>query len=451
MQVAKSTVVVGSTNIKSFSRFENLILTAMLFSILLPNAPQYIFMGLLFILFMVKKKWRMAPLMEGDGRTIALGLFVLFASTWFVGLSHLYISGDWAQWQVVLSDNWHLTGKICLRGIFIYWALKSAFASGWRLEHSLPALSVFLFVYCGYCFLQMAIGINWVHGFSEVLPPNRFNYGVYRVSGLTGHPVTLGYSSLLLALMSLFLLFTPKDRSIKEKRLLLWVSIASCIIVVLSQTRWAILILVCAYSSLAAHLTYRNFRKKRSLLNGWKTIVPLGGGLSILSFGALGRVSELFNSEIDLFERIPRLVFWKVHWQAFLDNPLLGIGFVNRKSEIMDYYSRAGYTSMERKYNAHNIYLQWLADSGLIGALGFCFLMGCLVVISFRLLKNGSINGVIFVTSVLCTGLLQNTFRDSEFIFSFWICFSLLLLGTRYASSHLVNLKMTDIDGRKLT
>ena len=70
-------------------------------------------------------------------------------------------------------------------------------------------------------------------------------------------------------------------------------------------------------------------------------------------------------------------------WHVFLDHPILGVGpgqFAKHYSS--DYVNRVGVIEQRKNYLAHNLYLETLAEGGLIGAA--CFL-SIIVAISYGL------------------------------------------------------------------
>ncbi|MHA4801720.1 hypothetical protein, partial [Enterococcus faecium] len=79
------------------------------------------------------------------------------------------------------------------------------------------------------------------------------------------------------------------------------------------------------------------------------------------------------------------------------------------------YYTAAGYH--DTMYEAHNLFLQYLADTGLVGALG---LLGWLVgLVTCRRRLTGLVGtrqgiGYLTVATFLCA-LMQNDLRDSAF------------------------------------
>lgn len=92
----------------------------------------------------------------------------------------------------------------------------------------------------------------------------------------------------------------------------------------------------------------------------------LGGDESLLRGAGLSNPDEITNG---------RLHFWSVAWRIFLDHPLLGAGLDSFAYAFTRYDSWNGNYRVEQ---AHNDYLQILADAGLIGfvcASAFIFLL----------------------------------------------------------------------------
>jgi O-antigen ligase len=152
----------------------------------------------------------------------------------------------------------------------------------------------------------------------------------------------------------------------------------------------------------------------------------------------MGRFTEIFNADGALYERMPRLAFWKVHLAMFLDHPVFGVGLTDIKAITADYYQNAGFASLERKYAAHNVYLQTLADSGILGLSGLfalltgSFLAGRLIVRSAK--ANGKaykaqlgFGWQVLVVAVALSGLMQNNLRDSEHVMALWLAMAAML------------------------
>lgn len=101
------------------------------------------------------------------------------------------------------------------------------------------------------------------------------------------------------------------------------------------------------------------------------SVLFLGGEASLL------RGIGLQESQLDVTSG--RAHFWNIAWQIFLANPILGAGFDAFGVAFTRYDSWSGQYRVEQ---AHNDYLQILADGGILG-------LGCVLAFIFILAKNG--------------------------------------------------------------
>ncbi|WP_168196407.1 O-antigen ligase [Bdellovibrio sp. NC01] len=67
-----------------------------------------------------------------------------------------------------------------------------------------------------------------------------------------------------------------------------------------------------------------------------------------------------------------RLMIWKVSVAIFKDFPTFGVGFTENRYLFPAYYKNLGFEGQEMLLHSHNMYLQILNDSGLVGFLAFC-------------------------------------------------------------------------------
>ncbi len=81
---------------------------------------------------------------------------------------------------------------------------------------------------------------------------------------------------------------------------------------------------------------------------------------------SLSAIGETFYS---------RLIFWKIAWNVFLDNPLFGVGFGEFRSVVAPYAEGLRLQTGIWTDNANSFYLGVLAELGIIGALALllCF------------------------------------------------------------------------------
>jgi O-antigen ligase len=154
----------------------------------------------------------------------------------------------------------------------------------------------------------------------------------------------------------------------------------------------------------------------------------------------IARFSEFFVQNQTIYERFPRLLFWKIHWQMFLDYPLSGVSVSGLDKATESYYHASGIH--DKMYTAHNMFLQLLADSGLIGLTGLivfyvCYLRSAVKSVAVHAKQTGLL--YLFVSTLLVS-VQQNNLRDSEFLLAFWFFTALQFvflfkIGTSHYSS----------------
>jgi O-antigen ligase len=135
---------------------------------------------------------------------------------------------------------------------------------------------------------------------------------------------------------------------------------------------------------------------------------------------------------------VSRLLMWQTAWNLFLDSPRMGIGWGNflrlYVPELPDFMLQSGILS------AHNIYLQLLAETGLVGLVGFLYL----VLQTWRQAWSQWRSSVDFLdlalafgvlgalVSVLVHGFVDFLFQGSQqFAALFWVLLALLVANAR--------------------
>jgi O-antigen ligase len=267
------------------------------------------------------------------------------------------------------------------------------------------ALGPIMSIHFVYCLFQRQFGIDWVHGFDAVLPLNRFAYDVYRVSGFSSHPLTLGYQLCFVFILSLFLASRPTIDQF-QRRSSMVASVAVILTLAISGSRGPFL--VALLSGIFVLLPKLSIKRLKIM-----TPISIIGVLLFWQMGLLKRFQEIsWSGSGD-----SRVMDWKVHWSSFIDNPIFGLGPCGFKSAILAYYTKFG---GDAKIGlAHNMYLQILSEVGLLGFLGFVFWLSAWPKAMFDLRRNGGrhfIAAVFF--AMLLSGVTQNSLRDSGVLFT---------------------------------
>lgn len=120
--------------------------------------------------------------------------------------------------------------------------------------------------------------------------------------------------------------------------------------------------------------------KRVAVLRVFLSLV-LAAGL-VLSLQERGGAARL--QELDEFTQQTRLALWGTAGLMFLGHPVLGVGFGNYRSLYNDYLPGVRPDELD----AHNLYLQFLAETGVIGFGVFCVLMVAFARMALKLARQ---------------------------------------------------------------
>lgn len=331
----------------------------------------------------------------------------------------LILAGLWAAAETEHPDYKALRqglGNVGVKYVILWFAYLSFWwrAAAFRKLWTAFALSyaVAAVVHGAFCVAQRQLGLDWAHGFSGVLNPGRFAYGVYRISGFMGHPLTLGYCQALALVGCLTLWRNAEERW--EKNAWLVASIAAALVLSLSGSRGPI---ASALIGFALIFPFTGF------LRHWK-ITSIGlVGLVIFAwyFGLFARFSELFQSGVGGDARALHLA---VHWRIFTEHLFHGLGPGAPREAISAYYLSYGIGDSIKL--AHNAFLQFAADYGLLGVAG---VVNWVVSYLFVARRTSIVkSGLYALLAVSVSGAMsQNTYQDSGFMFSLTVWTMLLV------------------------
>jgi putative inorganic carbon (hco3(-)) transporter len=88
--------------------------------------------------------------------------------------------------------------------------------------------------------------------------------------------------------------------------------------------------------------------------------------------------------QVDEFTSISRLALWNAAGAMFVQHPVLGVGYGNYRSLYSDYIPGAAPNELD----AHNMYLQMLSETGVIGFLAFSVLLVGLAIAAIKAARN---------------------------------------------------------------
>jgi O-antigen ligase len=361
-------------------------------------------------------------------RPITIGCGCLVFAHLAAAVTGVYLS-PWSKSLGASLSSWvHTAVKYGL-----LWCTLSAGAitgaiNGWTIRKFGPVMFTWLLVMFVYVVFQHWTGIDWVHGLDARLGSHRYAYGVYRVSGLMGHPLTFAYNMMLVGLACLALAWDQPGSNNKYDFWWLGSFFMALVMLLISGSRY-VLIVMCA--------TLVICEGGRLWSHRWRIAPILLGIMAVLWIegSAMSRFSEVIGKGEPLTERFPRVVFWKLHWRMFIENPVAGVTRSGLKEAMQAYC--AGIGGYDTIYEAHNLFLQYLADTGVIGFLGLMlWVVGLLI--AWKRLASRTSKGVSYLAvATFLSALMQNNLRDSAFVYALWFYLgALIIVATRDQAIH---------------
>lgn len=138
---------------------------------------------------------------------------------------------------------------------------------------------------------------------------------------------------------------------------------------------------------------------------------------------------ERFYSSFDISDdssNQTRLALWKAAVQMFLDHPINGVGIGNYSNICKTKYTQG--KDLATTVHAHNNFLHYMAEMGIIGLLSLTWLMLAALRLLYQNYKqNPDPNWRLFLLASFCglivfniQGLTENTFADAETVRFFW-------------------------------
>ncbi len=117
---------------------------------------------------------------------------------------------------------------------------------------------------------------------------------------------------------------------------------------------------------------------------GRVALATLGGiAVLLLVLGLSGDqiIARFYDTE---HSAIVRQAIWAPHWQAFLDSPLFGYGLGNYETVNKTVLSTSNWDVIWNVRSAHNVYLQWLEEAGIVGAAPMFLAIGAVMLATLR-------------------------------------------------------------------
>lgn len=282
----------------------------------------------------------------------------------------------------------------------IFFAAALVFVeSASRLRRLATVLTVFGFVYAFYAILQSVLSSEAIYG---IYKPKAIPFGSFVNSN--------DFAAVIVMLVSIPLGLILVGAVPRDKKLLYVVAIALMGVSLLLSTSRGGLIAMLAVVIVLVILTTRAKGRKNFILKSALSLLLIVGGIAGAIFvGGETSLSRMAESASELEtppETTNRYHIWKVTTKVIADNMPFGSGIGAYPQAYSKFDTLGGY---ERVEQAHNDYLQILADAGIVGLI----LGGVFLFAFFRQGYEGS--------------RVENTFRKGIAIGAFAGCFGILV------------------------
>ena len=243
--------------------------------------------------------------------------------------------------------------------------------------------------YLRHCLFAMT-GYCAIYGFGSLLFPDAFNIDRSSVDAVV-HPTALGATASLDIVLSVALLTRTSSPR--------WMTATLCL-----GLPAFILALIVSHNRLSLALTFvfgfaLFFVRGRSHVLAGLGVAACGCGLAyVVVDPGFVLVDTIFGSSVEFFNRgqsatqltqlSGRAEMWTKMWKSYLDSPIVGHGyFVSSKTgKIFVWFEEANHT-------AHNIVLQALVSTGIIGtAIYLTWTLKIMQMMSFNWLRGAGVN-----------------------------------------------------------
>ncbi len=254
------------------------------------------------------------------------------------------------------------------------------------------------------------------------LAGSTFVPSIKRAQGFYSHPLTFAYVMLFFVPVGwIGVLRKPTDGAS-------WVILAGGVVgVFASQSRT-----VQACCAAAVVVEALLFARGRARFVALAVIVALAAAVGLTDNAMKERFTRTVTGNYDVRSgyKDDRLAFWDVHWTMFKERPLVGHGENITTAYRKPYYEKLGLGDFTRKYEAHDVYLQILVNTGIFGLILYLVWLGW----AFRRawdISREAVGGRMALTTLAvfaAASLTQNSFQDSEVRYALTLLVSALSL-----------------------
>lgn len=271
--------------------------------------------------------------------------------------------------------------------------------------------------------LGQSFGISWFQDLADT-----------RVKGTIGNAAFLASYLGIIFFLALYLARDTAGRVTRASWYIL--SVLSVVVILLTQTRGAIVAGVLALIVYLAYLLFTAQEKKfkKYALIGIVSVIVLGGiGFSYrdkLSTSRIPFIARTASISLSDPTTMSRLFIWKNSLSAFTEHPLLGYGMENFEYVYNKFYDPQ-VVAEEWFDRSHNVYIDQLIHGGVLGFILYMFLVGYALYLAWcHIHKDKHVGQILFFLLVVYTAQNFFVFETLSSAFLFWTIFAFLLFLT---------------------
>ncbi|MEK7630415.1 MAG: O-antigen ligase family protein [Patescibacteria group bacterium] len=174
----------------------------------------------------------------------------------------------------------------------------------------------------------------------------------------------------------------------------------------------------------------------------WHYRVAAGGALAIVAVGLPALVflfpqhpivrkvevlARLSSVSLDQVSQEPRIMIWRMGWQAFKERPILGWGPENFIIPYGKYYDPNLFSNEAWFDRTHNMLLEWLVATGVLGFVAYVSIFAAVGIVLRRLVRNRELDPfmAVLIVSFLLAYIIQDIFVFDNTV-TYILVFSLL-------------------------
>jgi O-antigen ligase len=314
-----------------------------------------------------------------------------------IALGVAYVLGGIGPKYTPINLLFSLSNISMIIGLVLYFS-DLAFLN--KKEDTMKYISMFMVV----TLLVISFQVIGIYFINDVI----VNGTIDKVQIVTGWGIHNNFAGYIcLSLPFIFYLMIKEEKSWIYFLLIIFAGLAT----VLTMSRNGLLVFAIEIIiGLIAYIKIKKIKRKTILISALSLL-----GFFVLSFAIFHhQIIELFNHFIELgFSLNGRDELYKIAWDSFLANPIFGSGWFVFETSTPDYYISPN--PFSPSFKAHNIILQILSATGIVGLIGFVYFNYDLHIKVFK--KNSFEKTTLYfaILILMISSIFDNFFFDYGF------------------------------------